>query len=93
MADTGSDMMKLHEGRLGDVALAIGGTLVSPPLELNDISEYIGDKNGFPQIEKLLELVGEGATARTGSTEANLTSALKYGNNRSIDECLSQVWT
>ena len=92
MADTGSDMLKLHEGRLGDVARGIGGTLVSPPLELSDVQEYFGDRKGFPEIEKLLEIVGEGASAPTQDSVVDLTSALEYGNHRSVDDHLPQVW-
>lgn len=56
MADTGSAMVTLHEGRLGHVARGISGTLVSPPLEPNDVKEYFGDQKSFPQIEKLMEI-------------------------------------
>ena len=92
MADTGSAMLKLHEGRLGDVARGIGGTLVSPPLDLNDVKKYFGDRKAFPEIEKLMEIVGEGASAPTHDSEANLIPALEYGNHRSIDDYLPQVW-
>lgn len=92
MADTGSAMLTLHEGRLGDVARGIGGTLVSPPLELSDVKKYFGDRKGFPEIDKLLEIVGEGAPAHTHDQNANLIPALEYGNHRSVDDHLPQVW-
>ena len=94
MADTGSAMLKLHEGRRGDVVRGIGGTLVSPQLELSDVQEYFGDIEGFPEIEKLLEIVGGGASAPTqDSVVVDLNSALEYGNHRSVDDHLPQLRT
>lgn len=66
--------------------------LVSPPLKPNDVKEYFGDKKGFPEIEKLMEIVGEGASAPTYRSEQNLAKALEYGNRRSVDDHLPQVW-
>ncbi|CAB1118521.1 unnamed protein product [Ectocarpus sp. CCAP 1310/34] len=75
MADIGSDLVKLHDGRLGDVARGIGGTLVSPPLDVSDVKQYFGEEKGFPGIDDLLEIVGEGAPAPTLDSQKNLEKA------------------
>lgn len=55
MAETCNAILKLHEGRLGDVARGIGGTLLSPPLELSDVQKYLEEIKGFPEFDNLLE--------------------------------------
>ncbi|CAB1106825.1 unnamed protein product [Ectocarpus sp. CCAP 1310/34] len=92
MADIGSDLVKLHDGRLGDVARGIGGTLVSPPLDVSDVKQYFGEEKGFPGIHDLIEIVGEGAPAPTLDSQQNLKKALAYGNYRRVDEHQTQVW-
>ena len=40
MARTGTELVLLNDGRVGKVAIRIGGTLVLPPLNVNDVKHY-----------------------------------------------------
>lgn len=50
----------------------MGDTLVSTPLDVSDVKQYFGDQTGFPGIDDLIELVGEGAPAPILHSEQNL---------------------
>lgn len=68
MADIRSAMVSLHDGRLGGVARGIGGTLVSPPLDMSDVRQYFEDDENVPGTEKQAERVAEGAPAPTSES-------------------------
>ena len=44
MAQTGTELILLNDGWVGDVATRIGGTLVLPPL---DVKHHFGEVKGF----------------------------------------------
>ena len=43
MAETCTKLLHAREGRVGNVAVGIGGTLVSPPLSVDQDKGYFGD--------------------------------------------------
>ena len=47
MARTGTEMVLLNDGRVGDVATGIGGTLVLPPLNVDDVKHHFEDVKGW----------------------------------------------
>ena len=66
MADTWTHLARLNGGRIGDVARGIGGTLVSPPLNVSDVDKrYFGDVKKFSQVDDLLRVVQHGVPAET----------------------------
>ena len=47
MARTGTELVLLNDGRVGDVATGIGGTLVLPPLNVDDVKHHFEDVKGM----------------------------------------------
>ena len=92
MADTCTHLARLNGGRIGDVARGIGGTLVSPPLNVSDVKQYFGDVKELPQVDDLLRVLQHGVPAETKQSQANLKTALEYGNHRTIQDHLPQIW-
>ena len=92
MADTCTHLARLNGGRIGDVARGIGGTLVSPPLNVSDVKRYFGDVKKFPQVDDILRVVQHGVPAETKQSQADLKTALEYGNHRTIQDHLPQIW-
>ena len=43
MAETCTELLNVREGRVGKVAVGIGGTLASPPLSVDQFKDYFGD--------------------------------------------------
>lgn len=78
--------MKPSHGKLGDAAKKIGGTLVSPPLQLSDVEQYFGHEKQFPDIARLMSIVEHEVLAETQDFSTNLTRALEYGNHSSANE-------
>ncbi|CAB1098304.1 unnamed protein product [Ectocarpus sp. CCAP 1310/34] len=89
LAKTGSMLLKTNDGKLGDVARAIGGTLVSPPLDLSDLEQHFPTKKRFPDLTNLIDIIDNGVPAKTHDSPPNLESALRYGNHSTID---ALVW-
>ena len=92
MADTCTHLARLNGGRIGDVARGIGGTLVSPPLNVSDVQRYFGDVEKFPQVDDLLRVLQHGVPAETKQSQADFKTALGYGNHRTIQDHLPQIW-
>ena len=65
---------------------------MSPPLNVRGVEQYFGTTKRFPAIDDLLEIVANGVTARTASSEPDLAKTLKYGNHRSVEEHLPKIW-
>ena len=42
-------------GRVGNVAVGIGGTFASPPLPVNLVKRYSGDVKSFPETDELID--------------------------------------
>ena len=54
MAETGTKRLHVCAGKVGDVAVGLGGTLVSPPLAVDHVEHYFGRVKGFPAITELM---------------------------------------
>lgn len=87
LAVTCATLARMNKGRNGDVARGIGGTLVSPPLNVSDVTRYFGDVKYFPHLDKLLRIVRHGVHD-TATTQTNLEMTLEYGNHSSISNHL-----
>ena len=48
MGKTCTELLHVREGKVGNVAVGIGGTLVSPPLSVDQNKRYFPDVKGFP---------------------------------------------
>ena len=92
MADICTQLAGLSGGRIGDVARGIGGTLVSPPLNLSDVKRYFGDVKQFPQAAELLRVVQHGVPTEAKQSQADFNKALEYGNHRTIQGHLPRIW-
>ena len=92
MADTCTHLARLNGGIIGDVARGIGGTLVSPPSNVSDVKRYFGDVKKLPQVDDLLRVLQHGVPAETKQSQADLKTALEYGNHRTIQDHLPQIW-
>ena len=47
MARTGTELVLLNDGRVGNVATGIGGTLVLPPLNVDDVKHHFEEVKGW----------------------------------------------
>ena len=92
LANTCTQVVRLHGGKLGDVAKGIGGTLVSTPLDVRGVEQYFGNIKRFPVTDDLLEIVANGVPTRTTRSEPDLAKALQYGNHRSVEKHLPKIW-
>ena len=77
---------------MGDVARAIGGSLVAPPIDPAHIQPYLGDLKGFGAVDELVTMVTGGVRVNAAATDVDLERALRYGNNRSAIEHLPAIW-
>ena len=87
MADTCTHLARPNGGRTGDVARGIGGTLVSPLLNVSDVKRYFRGVKKFPQLAELLRVVPE-----TKQSQADLKTTLEYGNHKTLQDHLPQIW-
>ena len=82
LANTCTNLTLRHRGRIGDVARAIGGPLVTPPVDPNEVRMYFGGVKSFPQIDQLVDIVSTGvpvgATVTVPPSHENLEHALQY---------------
>ena len=92
MVRTGTELVLLNDGRVGDIATRIGGTLVLPPLNLDDVKHHFGEVKGFPGIFDLVKMIKHGVPVVTSSTSTDPRQALLYGNHSSIQEHRSTEW-
>ena len=92
MARTGTELVLLNDGRVGDVATGLGGTLVLPPLNVDDVKHHFGKVRGFPWISDLVETIKHGVPVVTSATPTDPRQALQYGNHSSVQEYMPTVW-
>ena len=92
MARTGTELVLLNDGRVGDVATGHGGTLVLPPLNVDDVKHHFGKVKGFPWISDLVKFIRHGVPVVTSATPTDPRQALQYGNHSSVQEHMSTVW-
>lgn len=91
MAETGTELLHVREGKVGDVAAGIGGTLVLPPLSVNQVEHYFGKVKGFPDIAELIDIKND-VPAKTSVTNLNPSGAMRYGNRRTVPHHVDLVW-
>ena len=92
MATIGTELLLRNNGSIQGVPKGIGGTLVSPPLNVSDVQHYFGVVKKKNLIAELLQIIEKGVQAKTSQSKYDLAKALEYGNHRNIQEHLSRVW-
>ena len=85
-------MMRDNRGRVGDVARSLGGILVTPPVDPDYIRRHFGEFKRFPKIDELITIVPGGVPVIAFPSQADLESALRYGNHRSAEEHFPLIW-
>ena len=75
-------MMRDNRGVVGDVARAIEGSVVAPPIDPTHIQRYFGGVKGFGAVEELASIVAGGVPVNAVMSWVNLERALQYGNHR-----------
>ena len=75
---------------MGDVARALGRSLVAPPVDALNIQRYFGDLKGFGAINDLATQVTKGVPVKAAPVGGGLDRALRYGNHRSAAQHLPQ---
>ena len=85
-------MMRDNRGRVGDVARSLRGILVTPPVDPDYIRRYFEESKGFPKIDELITIVSRGVPVIAPPSQADLESALRYGNHHSAEEHLPLIW-
>ena len=84
-------MMRDNRGRVGDVARSLGGILVTLPVDPDYIRRYVGELKGFPKLDELITIVSGGVPVIAPPSQADLESALRYGNHRSAEDHLPLI--
>ena len=92
MAEIGTELLHVRDGSVGDVAVGIGGTLVSPPFSLSQVEHYFGLIKGFPAITELVDIIKNGVPVKTSVTDLDPTRAMQYGNHSTVAEHMDLVW-
>ena len=85
LANICTTVMRDKRGVVGDVARAIGGSLVAPPIDPVHIQR-------FGAVDELVRIVTGGVPVHAAATGADLERALLYGNHLSVNENLPAVW-
>ena len=85
-------MMRDNRGRVGDVARSLSGVLVTLPIDPDYIRRYFGESKRFPKIDELITIVSGGVPVIAPPSQADVESALRYGNHRSAEEHLPLIW-
>ena len=84
MARTGTELVLLNDSRVEDVATGIGGILVLPPLNVDDVKHHFGEVKEFSEILDLVEIIEHGLPVVTSSIPTDPRQALQYGNHSSV---------
>ena len=92
LADICTTLTRQYRGAVGDVARALGGALVAPPIDATNIRRYLGDLKGFGAINDLITIVTRGVPVTLAPAGADLRCALGYGNHRSAAEHSPAIW-
>ena len=92
MARTGTELVLLNNGRVGDVATGLGCTLVLPPLNVDDVKHHFGKVKGFSGIADLVKIIKHGVPVATLATPTDPQQALQCGNHSSVQEHMPAVW-
>ena len=85
-------MARQYLGAVGDVARALEGSLVAPPVDALIIKRYFGDLKGFGAINDLITLVTKAMPVKAAPVGGGLDRAFRYGNHRSAAEHLPAIW-
>ena len=78
--------------RAGDVPTVVGGTLVLPPLNGDDVKHHFREVKGFPGISDLVKIIEHGVPVVTSFIPTNPRQALQYGNYSSVQEDRFSAW-
>ena len=92
LAEICTSMTRDSRSRVGDVARSLGGILVTPPINPDQIRRYFGELKGFPRIDELITIVSGSVPVIAPPSQADLESTLRYGNHRSAEEHLPLIW-
>ena len=92
LAEISTSMMRDNRGRVGDEARFLGGILVTPPIDPDYIRRYLEEMKGFSKIDELITIVSGGVPVIAPSSQADLESAMRYGNHRSAEEHHHLIW-
>ena len=74
MADTGAELLHVSDGKVENVAVGIGTTLVSPPPSVSQVEHYFRNIKGFPAITELVD-IKNGVPVKTPVSNLDLTRA------------------
>ena len=91
LADTCTTLTRQYRGAVGNVARALRGALVGPPIDATNIRRYFGDLEGFGAIKDLITIVTRGVPVKVAPARADLERALRYDNHRSAAEHLPAI--
>lgn len=83
--------MQSNHRNLGEVTDRLGRTLVSPLLNLREDHLYFGEVKRFPEIKKMMSILGHGVPVDTTATAPALPKALAYDVDSSVKDHLSYV--
>ena len=92
MAETCTELLPVTRRRVGNVAVGVGGTLLSPPLSVDQVKRYIGDVKGFPEIDELIDIIQNGVPVNSRVTNLDPTRVLQYGNHTGVREHMDLEW-
>ena len=92
IAETCTELLHVREGRVENVAAGIGGTLVPPPLSVDQLKRYFGDVKAFPEIDELIDITNNGVPVNSTVTNLYPTRALQRSNHIGVRKHMDLVW-
>ena len=92
LADICPTLTRQNNGVVGDVARALGGSLVAPPVEAAQIQRYFGDLKGFGAIDELITIVARGVPVKAAPHGVGLDCTLQHGHHRRAVEHFPVIW-
>ena len=77
LANVCTTVLRDKRGVVGEVARAIGGSLVAPPIDPVHVRRYFGDLKGFGGVDELVRIVTGGVPVHAAATGADLERAIQ----------------
>ena len=91
LANICKTMMRDKRGFVGDVARAVGGSLVAPPIKPYTYGDTSEKFKGFGAVDELVTIITGGVPVNGVATGVDLKRVLKHGNHRCATKHLQTI--
>ena len=91
MAETGSELLYVSNGKVVNVPVGLGDTLVPPRLSFSQAEHYFANIKSLPALTELVDIKND-VPVKTSITNLDPTRAMQYGNDSAVVEHKDVVW-